>query len=143
MGRRNTQRPLRSDLIDGKRDDTRAGSAGHAEIIQDGGMGVADAAGFSDKLASELIARLLLELPEHRRDLQSAYQNGNSELLERAAHKLLGAVVYCKLPQLARALRELKRTTGTVEASQTGPAFGKVIRLLDELLAGSGYCGDC
>ena len=134
MGRRNTQRPLRSDLIDGKRDDTRAGSAG---------MGVADAAGFSDKLASELFARLLLELPEHRRDLQSAYQNGNSELLERAAHKLLGAVVYCKLPQLARALRELKRTTGTVEASQTGPAFGKVIRLLDELLAGSGYCGDC
>jgi HPt (histidine-containing phosphotransfer) domain-containing protein len=97
--------------------------------------------GLSGKLASELFARLLLELPDHRRDLQSAYRDGNGEQMERASHKLLGAVVYCDLPELAAALRELKQTTASGDAAQTGPAFGKVIRLIDELLDCSGYSG--
>jgi HPt (histidine-containing phosphotransfer) domain-containing protein len=127
----------------GNRDDSQTIADDHAQIVQDGDTGFADTAlaGLSDKLASELFARLLLELPEHRRDLQSAYQDGNSEHLERSAHKLLGAVVYCELPELAAALRELKRTTVAGDAAQAEPAFGKVMRLIDDLLACSGYSG--
>ena len=125
------------------RDDTRTIADGHAEIAQDGDTGFAGTvpAGLSDKLASELFARLLLELPEHRRDLQSAYRDGNNEQLDRSAHKLLGAVVYCDLPELARALRELKQTIKSGDAGLTGPSFGKAIRLIDDLLACSGYSG--
>ena len=125
----------------GNRDDSQTMADDHAEIVQDGDTGFADAslAGLSSKLASELFARLLLELPEHRRDLQSAYRVGNNKYLGRCAHKLLGAVVYCELPELAAALRELKQTTVAGDAAQAGPAFGRVMRLIDELLACSGY----
>jgi HPt (histidine-containing phosphotransfer) domain-containing protein len=157
MASRHTQKPLRRgrrlaflepftagrDLLEGIRDDTQTGAAGQAEFVQDGGSGMANRApsGLSGKLASELFARLLLELPDHRRDLQSAYRDGNGEQMERTAHKLLGAVVYCDLPELAAALRELKQTNASRDAGQAGPAYGKAIRLIDELLACSGYRG--
>jgi HPt (histidine-containing phosphotransfer) domain-containing protein len=125
------------------RDDTRTIANRHADIVQDGDTGFAGTipADLSDRLASELFARLLLELPEHRHDLQSAYRDGNNEQLERSAHKLLGAVVYCELPELARALRELKQAARAGNAGLAGPAFGNTIRLIDELLACSGYSG--
>jgi len=129
----------------GPRDESRGvtqpGAIAQATIVRDGDTGYPGTvpAGLSDKLASELFARLLLELPEHRRDLQSAYRDGSHEQLERAAHKLLGAVVYCKLPQLAAVLRELKQTIESGNAGLTGPAFDRTIRLIDDLLACSGY----
>jgi hypothetical protein len=124
-------------------DDAPTGAAGRPEIARNGHPGLADTppAGLSGRLGSEVFARLLLELPEHRRDLQSAYQDGNSEQLARAAHKLLGAVVYCELPELADALRELKRLIVSADAGQTEPAYLETIRLIDELLACSGYRG--
>jgi HPt (histidine-containing phosphotransfer) domain-containing protein len=129
----------------GPRDDSRGvtqpGAIAQATIVRDGDTGCPGSVpvGLSDKLASELFAQLLLELPEHRRDLQSAYRDSRNEQLERAAHKLLGAVVYCKLPELAAALRELKQTIESGDAGLTGPAFGRTIRLIDDLLACSGY----
>jgi HPt (histidine-containing phosphotransfer) domain-containing protein len=151
MAIRHTRKPLRTGrrlallapfaAVRGLLSGYRAGAqtAGHAICVRDGGPGLGDAGGLSGRFSSELFARLLLELPEHRRDLQSAYQDGNGEQLERAAHKLLGAVVYCDLPELAAALRELKQTTGSRDSGQEGSAFGKVIRLIDELLDCSGY----
>jgi HPt (histidine-containing phosphotransfer) domain-containing protein len=126
---------------DKNRDVTQSSTNGQAAIVQDSDTGFTSTVptGLSDKLASELFARLLLELPEHRRDLQSACRDGSNEQLERSAHKLLGAVVYCELPELAGALRELKQTTGSGNAAQTRPAFIKTIRLIDDLLASSGY----
>jgi len=126
---------------DENRDITQSTANGQAAIVQDGDTGFAGTApaGLSDRLASKLFARLLLELPEHRRDLQSAYRDGRNEQLERAAHKLLGAVVYCELPELAGALRELKQAAGAGNAGLAEPAFGKTIRLIDDLLACSGY----
>jgi HPt (histidine-containing phosphotransfer) domain-containing protein len=155
MGKRHTQKPQRSGrrhallkpiaamrkLLVGNRDGARSGAA---DIVHDGGSRLAFTAPtrLSGKLASELLARLLLELPEQRRDLLSAYRDDNLEQLARSTHKLLGAVVYCELPDLAAALRKLGQTLRSGEAGQTGPAFGKVIRLIDELLAYSGYRGD-
>ena len=125
----------------GNRDYSQTVAVEHLKIVQDGDTGFAGTAlaGLSDRLASELFARLLLELPEHRRELQSAYRGGNNGYLERCAHKLLGAVVYCELPELAAALRELKQTTTAGDAAQAETAFGKVMRLIDDLLDCSGY----
>jgi HPt (histidine-containing phosphotransfer) domain-containing protein len=102
------------------------------------GMGTANASLLSYRLASELFA-LLLELPVHRRELQSASRDGDPQRLARAAHKLLGAVVYCDLPELADALRELKRMVEFRNTAQAEPALNKVFQLIDELLACSGY----
>jgi Hpt domain len=131
------------DPYNENRDDTQSIADGHAEIVRDGDTGFTGTApaGLSGKLASELFARLLLELPEHRRDLQSAYRDGNNEQLDRSAHKLLGAVVYCELPELAEALRNLKRTIVSPDAGQTEPVYLKTIRLIDDLMACSGYTG--
>jgi len=131
------------DPRDENRGVTQSSASAQAAIVQDGDAGFAGTVpvGLSNKLACELFARLLLELPEHRRDLQSAYRDGSHEQLERSAHKLLGAVVYCELPELASALRELKQAAGAGNAGLTGPAFGKTIRLIDDLLASSGYRG--
>jgi HPt (histidine-containing phosphotransfer) domain-containing protein len=123
------------------RDVTQSSASAQAAIVQDGDrvFTATPTTDLSGKLASELFARLLLELPEHRRDLQLAYRDGGYEQLERSAHKLLGAVVYCDLPELASALRELKTTIKSGDEELTGPAFGKTLRLIDDLLACSGY----
>jgi HPt (histidine-containing phosphotransfer) domain-containing protein len=125
------------------RDVTQSSASARAAIVQDGDAGFAGTVpvGLSNKLACELFARLLLELPEHRRDLQSAYRDGNNDQLARATHKLLGAVVYCDLPELAATLRELKQTTNSVDAGQTAAPFARTIRLIDDLLSCSGYSG--
>ena len=131
------------DPRDENRRDARTSANGQAAIVQDGDAGFPGTipVDLSDKLASELFARLLLELPEHRRDLQSAYRDGNNDQLARATHKLLGAVVYCDLPELAATLRELKQTTNSVDAGQTAAPFARTIRLIDDLLSCSGYSG--
>jgi HPt (histidine-containing phosphotransfer) domain-containing protein len=115
--------------------------AADANGVRDSAMavGITAPSPMSTRLASELFARLLLELPAHRRELHSALRTGDQERLARAAHKLLGAVVYCNLPELAEALRELKRMTESGDATRTGPALDKVLRQIDELLACSGY----
>ena len=115
--------------------------AADANGVRDSAMdvGVTAASPMSARLASELFARLLLELPAHRRELHSAVRIGDQERLGRAAHKLLGAVVYCDLPELAEALRELKRITEAGDARRAGPALERALGLIDELLARSGY----
>jgi HPt (histidine-containing phosphotransfer) domain-containing protein len=137
MERPRTQKTPRG----GDRDDSQSIADNYAQRVQDGDTGYADKtlAGLSNKLAGELFAGLLLELPEHRRDLQSAYRGGNNENLKKCTHKLLGAVVYCELPELAAALRALKQTTTNEDAAQSKPAFEQVMRLIDDLLDCSGY----
>jgi hypothetical protein len=124
----------------GNRGDSQSIADNPAQIVLDGDTGFEGTAlaDLSGKLASELFARLLLELPEHRHDIQSAYRGGNNEHLERSAHKLLGAVVYCQRPELAAALRELKQTTAAGATAQAEPAFRKVMQLIDDLLACTG-----
>ena len=136
MGGRRTQKPLPGD---GRRQD-----ADGVHGIRDGNADSAATAatGMSARLASELFARLLLELPGHRHELESACRDGSREHLSRAAHKLLGVVVYCDLPDLAEALRDLKRAIAAPDAGQTEAVCFKTIRLIDELLASSGYRGD-
>ncbi len=129
------------DPLPVKHDGTVSGASDTRNGVHDGGDESAVTARTCDTLASELFARLLLELPVHRREMQSAYRNGNDEQLARAAHKLLGGVVYCELADLATALRELKQALSAGDTAQTGAAMGKTLRIIDELLACSGYRG--
>ena len=91
-----------------------------------------------ERLASELLARLLLELPEHRRVLLAAFERNEPERLTDCTHKLLGAVVYCELPQLSAALRTLRQACGDGDRARIRVALHSAIRALDALLAGSG-----
>jgi hypothetical protein len=129
------------DTLSGQRDGARSGASATGDSVQDVSNGFGSTARPCAPLASELFARLLLELPGHRRDLLSACQDGNEERLARAAHKLLGGVVYCELADLAAALRELKQTLGSGDSAQTAASLGKAVRIIDELLACSGYRG--
>jgi hypothetical protein len=65
---------------DENRDITRSSANAQAAIVQDGDAGLKGTipAGLSDKLASELFARLLLELPEHRRDPSRLTRSGTT-----------------------------------------------------------------
>jgi len=95
--------------------------------------------GPSGRFTSELFARLLLELPDHRHALLTAFEENNPEQLRAGTHKLLGAVVYCDLPQLASALRELRQAYDTGDRERLQTAFNRTIHTLDQLLAASGY----
>lgn len=101
--------------------------------------GAAEPVRLSDRLASELFARLLLELPDHRQTLMTAYRENDSERLASSTHKLLGAVMYCDLPDLAEALQELRQAYGSNDSEQLRLSHGKAVRAIDELLERSGY----
>jgi len=136
MDERRRHKPLADDRV--------SNDATGASTLRDGDRNTRAAARsrLSSMLASELFARLLLELPGHRRELQSAARDGNTERLDRAAHKLLGAVLYCDLPELADALRETKRRCASRNGEQAETAAALPIRLIDELLTRSGFRGD-
>jgi HPt (histidine-containing phosphotransfer) domain-containing protein len=136
MDGRGRHKPLAGDRV--------PNDATGTHTVQDGDRNIeAEARSrLSSMLASELFARLLLELPGHRRELQSAARDGNTERLDRATHKLLGAVLYCDLPELADALRETKRRCASRDREQVKTAAELPLRLIDELLTRSGYRGD-
>jgi HPt (histidine-containing phosphotransfer) domain-containing protein len=133
MDERRTHKPLSGDR--------RQNDATGTHTVRDGDLSAETMPPSvpSARLASELFARLLLELPAHRRELRSARRDGDEKRLGRAAHKLLGAVVYCDLPELAGVLRELRQMTESGDATRTGPALEAVLRRIDELLACIGY----
>ena len=105
------------------------------------GTDAAEPVRLSDRLASELFARLLLELPDHRQVLMTAYRENDSERLASSTHKLLGAVMYCDLPELAEALQQLRQAYGSDDSERLRLSHGKAIRAIDELLEKSGYTG--
>jgi HPt (histidine-containing phosphotransfer) domain-containing protein len=95
--------------------------------------------GLSDRLASEMLALLLLELPDHRHTLMTTFMEKQYEALASHTHRLLGAVSYCNLPELAMALEELQKTTKSGDTNTIGLSHSKVILGIDALLVKSGY----
>jgi hypothetical protein len=155
MGKRHREKPQRGSRrpafldpltslgrrLAGNPEGTRPSMGAAVDKLHDGRSVTAITGRRCDTLASKLFARLLLELPGHRQDIASAFRDRNGEQLARATHKLLGGVLYCDLPELAGALRELKQTLESGNADQTAAATGRAIRMIDDLLAGSGYRG--
>jgi HPt (histidine-containing phosphotransfer) domain-containing protein len=90
------------------------------------------------RFSSELFASLLLELPEHRQALLDAHGNRDLGQLGSCAHKLLGAVVYCDLPELAAALRQLQQAVRSDDIRAVTPCCNASVQAIDTLLAKSG-----
>jgi HPt (histidine-containing phosphotransfer) domain-containing protein len=90
------------------------------------------------RFSSELFASLLLELPEHRQALLDAHASRDLEQLGRSAHKLLGAVVYCDLPELAGALRQLQQAIRSKDTRAVTPCCNTSVQAIETLLAKSG-----
>jgi two-component system sensor histidine kinase BarA len=94
------------------------------------------------RFSNELFARLLLELPTHRRSMDAAYATGDYRRLRDSVHKLLGATAYCDAPELDTGLRELRLALQTGDRNAIDPYFVRAINLIDSTLRYSGYRGD-
>jgi HPt (histidine-containing phosphotransfer) domain-containing protein len=92
----------------------------------------------SAHFSSELFASLLLELSEHRQALLDAQASQDIDALGRCAHKLLGAVVYCDLPELTGALGKLQEVIRSGEINAITPACNASVQAIEVLLAKSG-----
>ncbi len=92
----------------------------------------------SARFSSELFASLLLELPEHRQALLDAHAGRDIDELGRCSHKLLGAVVYCDLPELTGALRKLQEVIRSEDVDAVTPACNASVQAIEALLAKSG-----
>jgi len=90
------------------------------------------------RFSSELFASLLLELPEHRQALLDAHAGQDIDMLGRCVHKLLGAVVYCDLPELTGALRQLQQVIRSGDVDALTPACNASDQAIEALLAKSG-----
>jgi hypothetical protein len=91
------------------------------------------------KFSSEMFAQLLLELPGHRRAMQTAYASANDRQLGKCVHKLLGGVAYCDAPGLEGSLRELRKALGTGNRDSIDTTFGRAINSIDQTLSAGGY----
>jgi len=89
----------------------------------------------SKKFSREMLASLILELPEHREALSRAYHKHDREGLADGAHKLLGAVAYCNLPELNASLRNLRQATIAGEPSLTRQYHQQALLAIDDILS--------
>ncbi len=67
-----------------------------------------DNAAGQEELAREMLVAIIDELPMHRQDLISAYQEKNTQQLAFVAHKLNGMCCYSGLPRLKLAAQLLE-----------------------------------
>lgn len=92
--------------------------------------------------SSELFARLLLELPAHRRSIADAYKSDDTRQLGAHIHRLLGCAAYCDAPELVSGLRELRLALKTGDRKLIDFYYTQAIDVIDSTLRFSGYAGD-
>ena len=92
----------------------------------------------SATLAQQILAHLLLELPDHHRAFTAALQDNDYAALGHCAHKLAGAVAYCELPALAAALGDLRQALGTDDADHIRQACHAATGCMHALMVQSG-----
>jgi HPt (histidine-containing phosphotransfer) domain-containing protein len=93
----------------------------------------------NENFSSEMFVKLLLELPEHRRDIAESWQAGDLPRLRSCVHRLLGATVYCEAPELEEALRELHRALHGGGAAGISRQHAHALEVIDTTLSNSGW----
>jgi len=93
------------------------------------------------RFSNELFARLLLELPAHRRTLSAAYKVRDYRGLRDNIHQLLGATAYCDAPELDAGLRELRLALKGGDTARIEQSFTRAIGSIDATLRSSGHSG--
>ncbi|MDH3899896.1 MAG: Hpt domain-containing protein [Gammaproteobacteria bacterium] len=91
-----------------------------------------------ETLGKVILARLLLEIPQHRQAFLSSLQGNDHERLELCTHKLAGAVAYCELPELSAALDELRQALRTENEEQVRYTCNTAIHCMTALMESSG-----
>lgn len=61
-------------------------------------------------LMLELLGMMISELPKNLAELESAFQNGNTEERWNIAHKMTGSTAYCGVPALQTSTRALEQS---------------------------------
>lgn len=90
-------------------------------------------AGGNPELARDLFTLLLNELPDYRNRLHQAFQNNDGQALWEHAHKLHGATVYCGVPALCEAVRQLEEAIKE-QANQLDDDMEAVFKAIDDLV---------
>lgn len=93
-----------------------------------------DIAEMVDPFSSEMHARLLIELPQHRTGMQVAYGRQDLQQLRVRIHKLLGAVVYAGMPELEAALLDLRRALKSADTGEIADRFDVAMTMIDQSL---------
>lgn len=91
-----------------------------------------------ETLGTIILARLLLELPDHHQACIAAWQANDLEQLGRCIHKLSGAVAYCDLPKLSATLAGLRQTLQSGDRECLREAFIAASRSMTELMERTG-----
>jgi len=91
--------------------------------------------------ANEMLAELLIELPDYQGEISQAYQTGDRQGLRDHVHRLLGAVAYCEAPELESALRTLHSSLATDETDRIDSAYVQARSAIDNVLRYSGHYG--
>lgn len=86
----------------------------------------------------ELFARLLLELPRHRRLMVESFATGNYRRLRDSVHQILGAAAYCGTDELEQVLRQLRLALKTDNSSAIEHCYHRAIQAIDNTLHTSG-----
>ncbi len=93
--------------------------------------------GDDEELLSELVKIFLADYPSNVRDIEQALAQGNSKLLERAAHSLKGAVSNFGAEDVvneAFALERMGRSGDLAHANSNLERLCRVLRQLDDEL---------
>lgn len=89
----------------------------------------------------EMFLELLRELPLHRSRIAAAWLAGDLQQLHDCVHQLLGAAVYCDVPELEDALRALRRALKTRDPATIAGYHARALAIIDTTLQCSGWRG--
>ena len=78
------------------------------------------------QLAKDLLKLLIETLPEHQKELKTAFTDRNLIALQAAAHKLHSATCYCGTPKLKLAAKNLE----TIKIPAKEPLLSKLYQIL-------------
>lgn len=94
--------------------------------------------GGNTSLAEELITMLLIELPDHKADLQSAHAENNLEQVAAVSHTLCGGAAYCGALRLKELSRTLEDAARTGNENRIDTALIELETEIEQLLASAG-----
>ena len=89
--------------------------------------------------STELYAKLVMELPDHREHINDAYRSGDFPRLRHRVHQLLGCAAYCNAPELVTGLRQLRLALKTGDHKLIDLYFTRAVNVIDCTIKSSAY----
>ena len=93
--------------------------------------------GHREAIAAELFEQLRASLPSAESALRAAHENSDPDRLRDAAHRLLGAALYCGVPRLQEQARAVEDSARHGDWAALSPAVTDLIATMVALQASS------